>query len=293
MTEIRILEVGKLDLAIVGGDRIKDYISEHIRNDEWGHDSDLVETCIDFIGKPLKVYASWLTLQCIFLDLPHPEMSVLEMRSLGLDHAVERLTTDKASILSAIDHCLITPSEIISDATDCCLPIPLALMDVSDTMLKWKTSEVKSTQLIEKSISIEMGFSELIRKKAFWRFEQFLANRTAKWLSSKTANTSPVNSCSRITPEKKIQKRLAIQLAGKTEVSTPSGNIDILTATEVIEIKHFSQWKSAVGQVLAYQLHFPDKGRRIHLFGAKEINSDARKTIALVCDSLDIVVTYD
>ncbi|HEY9610549.1 hypothetical protein [Allocoleopsis sp.] len=293
MTEPKVLEVGNLNLSIVDKSKIKDYINECIQEDKWGQDSDLVQICIDFIGKPLKVYASWLTLQCIFLDLSHPEMSVLEMRTFGLDYATERMEMGKASILSAIDHCLIAPSEIIDTATDCCLPIPLALMNVSDTMLKWKTFGTLPALLVESAVLIEMGFSELIKKKAFWRFEQFLANRTAKWLSDQTVNTPLVGRRSYVSPEKKVQKRLAIQLAGRTEVSTPSGSIDILTATDVIEIKHFSQWKSAVGQVLAYQLHFPDRGRRIHLFGAKEINTNTKNTIALVCDNLDIVVTYE
>lgn len=52
--------------------------------------------------------------------------------------------------------------------------------------------------------------------------------------------------------EHQIRARLQYQLGGLTEVLTPAGRIDLLTETEIIEVKHLSEWKSAMGQVMAY-----------------------------------------
>ncbi|MBO1348869.1 MAG: hypothetical protein EBE86_016460 [Hormoscilla sp. GUM202] len=61
--------------------------------------------------------------------------------------------------------------------------------------------------------------------------------------------------------------RLANKLGGETEVTVPGGRIDVLTRTEVIEVKRVSQWKSGLGQVLVYGGSFPDRQARIHLIG--------------------------
>ena len=67
--------------------------------------------------------------------------------------------------------------------------------------------------------------------------------------------------------EKAIQKELCLELGGKMEVRTCSGHIDLLTDTQIIEIKEFSEWKSALGQVLSYSVHFPHHEKVIVLFG--------------------------
>ena len=56
-------------------------------------------------------------------------------------------------------------------------------------------------------------------------------------------------------------------LDGCREVKTPVGNIDVLTASEVIEVKHIKLWKSALGQVLVYGSYHPKLQKRIHLYG--------------------------
>lgn len=61
--------------------------------------------------------------------------------------------------------------------------------------------------------------------------------------------------------------RLAEKLKGKKEVHTKAGRIDILTDTEVIEVKRVSGWKGAIGQVKSYGSYYPNHSLRIHLFG--------------------------
>jgi hypothetical protein len=66
--------------------------------------------------------------------------------------------------------------------------------------------------------------------------------------------------------EKKIADELAHQLNGRREVQIECGRIDIMTDTEVIEVKVASLWKHALGQVQAYA--YETKLRpRIHLIG--------------------------
>jgi hypothetical protein len=46
----------------------------------------------------------------------------------------------------------------------------------------------------------------------------------------------------------------------------PEGFIDVLSDTEVIEVKAFDDWKHALGQVLVYAANYPGYGMRLHLF---------------------------
>ena len=91
--------------------------------------------------------------------------------------------------------------------------------------------------------------------------------------------------------EKGIQKNLAKQLKGRMEVYCPVGRIDILTNSQIIEIKEASSWKSAVGQILTYGSYYPEHRKRIHLFGECQICM--RVAIRECCKALDIEVTWD
>ncbi|MGD1716759.1 hypothetical protein [Dapis sp. BLCC M172] len=49
---------------------------------------------------------------------------------------------------------------------------------------------------------------------------------------------------------------MAAQMYGsRTEVPTPTGKIDILTSSKVIEVKNVRQYKYAIGQVLTHIPH--------------------------------------
>jgi hypothetical protein len=92
--------------------------------------------------------------------------------------------------------------------------------------------------------------------------------------------------------EKLVQSRLAKSL-GKVnrEVSTLAGKIDILTSKELIEVKSVNSWKCAVGQVLIYSQSYPDRQKRIHLFG--ETSPDFLSMIRSYCTPLNIEVTWE
>ncbi len=101
------------------------------------------------------------------------------------------------------------------------------------------------------------------------------------------------SSSSKIKPsnkESQISDRIAQELNGAREVVTPCGNIDVLTDNEVIEVKAFSGWKSAIGQVCAYATFYPDKIKRIHLFDCNDKDLSIVKSVA---HPLDIVVSQE
>lgn len=91
--------------------------------------------------------------------------------------------------------------------------------------------------------------------------------------------------------EKEIQIQLASALNGQREVKTLAGRIDILTSTEVIEVKAVSQWKSAIGQIVVYGDYYPSHTKRIHLFGETQ-NSYLAMVIGH-CDKRKILVTWE
>lgn len=68
---------------------------------------------------------------------------------------------------------------------------------------------------------------------------------------------------------------------------------DLLTQTEIIEVKHLSEWKSAMGQILAYSGFYPEHHKRIHLFGKNDETVIATATAMAICLELNIVVTFE
>ena len=93
------------------------------------------------------------------------------------------------------------------------------------------------------------------------------------------------------SPEKEVQRRLSFREKGKMEIPCPAGIIDIITETEVIEVKKASDWKAAVGQVLAYGAYYPSLRKRIHLFSG--VSSSMRKIIVDHCSTWGILATFE
>lgn len=92
-------------------------------------------------------------------------------------------------------------------------------------------------------------------------------------------------------PERRIKFGLQAIIGGATEVKTPLGRIDLLTDTELIEVKPFSSWKAAIGQVLVYGSFYPQHNKHIHLFDRLE-----QKTLHLIqeaCTPHGIQVTFE
>jgi hypothetical protein len=90
--------------------------------------------------------------------------------------------------------------------------------------------------------------------------------------------------------EAQIRDRLHSELGGAIEVQTTHGPVDLLTATELIEIKRIEDWKTGFGQILAKANDYPDHRKRLHLFGNSKRNL---ANIKLVCAEFEITVTHE
>lgn len=90
-----------------------------------------------------------------------------------------------------------------------------------------------------------------------------------------------------------VRNRLAKALGGDTEVVCNHGKADIVTSTEVIEVKKAEDYKHAIGQVLAYSHCFPTMQKRIHLFGKPEEIERYRLRAEQVCSSCNINVSWE
>ena len=97
-----------------------------------------------------------------------------------------------------------------------------------------------------------------------------------------------INGFSKDEKEKEIQLKLQKQLGGEIEVETEDGFIDLLTETEIVEIKNGKNWKHAVGQILIYSMEYPNHKKRIHLFDIDKDNDIERK-----CKKYDINISYE
>ncbi len=91
-------------------------------------------------------------------------------------------------------------------------------------------------------------------------------------------------------PEKVVRDRLHAQLGGKTEAYTKWGLIDLLTDTELIEVKIVTHWKDAIGHIIAKSRKYPNHQKRLHLFGYEEPCLDH---IEDVCRDCQINVTFE
>jgi hypothetical protein len=106
------------------------------------------------------------------------------------------------------------------------------------------------------------------------------ANLLPEWITIKR----------RSHPERDVRDRLQSQLGGKVEAHTKFGPIDLLTETELIEIKIAHRWKDAIGHILAKSYKYPNHKKRLHLFGPEE---PIMETIENACNPWDISVTFE
>lgn len=91
--------------------------------------------------------------------------------------------------------------------------------------------------------------------------------------------------------EKTVRDKLWRQWGGEREIVTPAGNIDLLTSTEIVEVKSVKGWKSAIGQILVYGTYYPSHQKRIHLFG--KCHESFLDLVSNHCKRFDIVVSWE
>lgn len=91
--------------------------------------------------------------------------------------------------------------------------------------------------------------------------------------------------------ESDYRNNLAQKLDGKKDVKTLAGNIDILTNSQIIEVKEIKSWKHALGQVLVYSDYYPSHEKRIHLYG--ETQQSFLEMINKHCVKRKVIVTWE
>jgi hypothetical protein len=90
--------------------------------------------------------------------------------------------------------------------------------------------------------------------------------------------------------EAQIRDRLHVELGGQVEVTTMHGPIDLLTPTQLIEVKRIEHWQRGFGQILSKTAEFPEHDRRLHLFGSSQ---RSLRNIKACCEEFDIKVTFE
>lgn len=70
--------------------------------------------------------------------------------------------------------------------------------------------------------------------------------------------------------EKEVTAMLQTEEGGELDVCCQYGLVDLVTETEIIEVKNVQHYKHALGQIQAYSLCFADRTRRVHLFYYRE-----------------------
>jgi hypothetical protein len=94
--------------------------------------------------------------------------------------------------------------------------------------------------------------------------------------------------------ERDVRQRLAVTLGGEECVIGQFGEIDLVTATEVIEIKFVKRWTHALGQVLAHAKSMPGKLPRVHFFGQSEdFLFGILDHIKLLYDDFHVEITHE
>lgn len=92
-------------------------------------------------------------------------------------------------------------------------------------------------------------------------------------------------------PESIVRDRLQGAVGGHIEVALPVGRIDLLTDTELIEVKQAVKWKAGIGQLIVYGHYYPQHSLRLHLFGV--CSSELLSLIVEACYRLNITVSQD
>lgn len=94
--------------------------------------------------------------------------------------------------------------------------------------------------------------------------------------------------------EMRIRDALADRLSGRTEVTAEHGAIDIVTDSQVIEVKNVDKYTHALGQVLGHSEQFPLKERRVHLFGPDAPRTYEKLALAeALFSKYDILLTFE
>lgn len=132
-------------------------------------------------------------------------------------------------------------------------------------------------------------------------YYQFLGQGSKKLAVAKLEECAKIVVFFKEIHRRKLQKKgsnesiyrdnLAFDLNGEVEVLTDCGRIDVLTSTEIIEVKSVKHWKSALGQILVYGHYYQHHKKRIHLYG--KASNQCLALIQKHCSRFNVSVTHE
>lgn len=100
-----------------------------------------------------------------------------------------------------------------------------------------------------------------------------------------TSSSSPADAVSEADVQKELEEE-----TGRGHTTCKYGVIDVLTDDTIIEIKCWGRAVDAIRQVSQYSLCYPDKKKRIHLFGPRPSATQVEK-IQKLCAESGIAIT--
>ena len=156
-----------------------------------------------------------------------------------------------------------------------------------------------TTKFDASALRLYLYFQKAIRNRHTPTIEETLkaANISRSTYNTATAKLEPYQLLPewskvqrRNQPERAVRDRLQAQLGGQTEAPTPWGPVDLLTETEIIEVKALHLWKEAFGHLILKSKFFPNHTKRLHLYAPNDLNL---KKVIEECQEFDIQVTFE
>ena len=83
--------------------------------------------------------------------------------------------------------------------------------------------------------------------------------------------------------EKELRNKYQVILNSEKEVETDVGYIDLLTKTDLIEIKNATNWKHGIGQLICYGTYYKEHKKWLYLFNYEELSELDRSSIDRIC----------
>lgn len=96
----------------------------------------------------------------------------------------------------------------------------------------------------------------------------------------------------RSVAEYALQIQFEQETGGQT-VNLPIGRADIVTDTEIIEIKQYDHRVKGLGQLVLYSAYLPGRSLRLHLFHTRHTPEKKLREFVLACNAVGVNVTWE
>jgi hypothetical protein len=148
-------------------------------------------------------------------------------------------------------------------------------------------SASNNTAIIDYLIYVEKIFWEIMKNKETKKtheFEYACVLSMKDWMESELSNIQ-----NETNKHDLVSDKLAFINNGTREFILPNGTgvADVITDTEIIEVKPINEWKHGIGQLICYTFE-SDKIKHLHLYGGIPT-----KLIKDICKINNIILTYE